>query len=195
MSGVVYATTATEYPVTIEQLKLDAHVDGNDEDEALETKVAAATRLAQKKIDRQFCTATMRLTLDEFPCVTRHNPDASIRVPRPPLVSVTVGYVSSDGTTATMPSSDYTVDTASEPGRITPRYGTVWPTARTQPNAVTVTFVAGYGSASAVPDSIKQWILAHAAASYRHRELVSEDEMNTLGFLDSLLDCESYGTV
>lgn len=194
--AVTYVTTAAEHPVSAEELKLHAHVDGNDEDESIDIYIAAATRAGQKRSDRQFCTATMRLTLDEFPIATRHNPKAAIYVPRPPLQSVTsIGYVDSSGTTATLASTDYIVDAASEPGRIMPRYGDTWPTPREQIAAVTVTYVAGYGAAGAVPGTIRQWILARSALAYRLRESAAEMDMKEVGHLDALLDIESYGAV
>lgn len=193
--GITYTTTATECPVSIEELRLHAHADGYEEDSGIFIYVGAATQLAQRKLDRQLCTATLRMTLDEFPCATRHNPYASIRVPRPPLQSVSVGYVNGNGTTTTMASTDYIVDTSSEPGRITPRYGDVWPTPRDQPGAVTVTFVAGYGAATAVPRNIKTWIMATAAYWYRVREPVSMESATALPMFESLLMSEDYGRV
>lgn len=194
--GITYVTTAIEHPVSIGQFKLHAHIDGSEEDENLFDYISAATQLAQRKLDRQLCTATIRLTLDGFPCATRHNPYAAIRPLRPPLVSVTsVGYVASDGTTTTMPSSNYIVDNSGEPGRITPRYGDTWPTPRDQPNAVTIVYTAGYGSAAAVPKNIKTWIMAQAAAQYRFREPASEEKAVPLPFIDSLLMSEDYGRV
>lgn len=195
--GLVYVTPATEYPVTPDELKLHAHVDGNDEDQNFETYIGAATQLAQRKLDRQLCTASLRLTLDGFPEATRHNPRAAIRIPRPPLASITsIGYVGSDGTTTTMASSDYQVSTSGEPGEVVPAYGTTWPTPRDQPSAVTVVYSAGYGSASAVPKNIKTWILQIGAYLYRQREPVIVGETpNEMPFIDSLLMSEDYGRV
>lgn len=193
---VTYSTTATELPVSLEEFKLHAHIDGHDENESLLTYIHAATRAAQLRLDKQLCTATLRLSMDYFPCATRHNPDTAISVPRAPLVSVTsIGYVGSQGTTATMASSDYLVDTYSQPGRITPRYGDVWPDTREQINAVNVVYVAGYGGQYDVPDTIRQWILNRAALSYRQRESASEMEHKEVPYLDSLLNIEDYGQV
>lgn len=194
--AVTYVTTATEYPVSMEDFKLHAHADGNDEDASIETFIAAATRAGQLRLDKQFCTATLRATFDSFPIATRHNPDSAIYVPRAPLISVTsIGYVGSAGTTATMASSDYIVDNQSQPGRITPRYGDTWPDAREQINAVNVVFTAGYGTAYQVPDTIRQWIANRAALAYRVREAAADVEFNEVPYIDSLLHIEDYGQV
>lgn len=194
--AITYVTTATEYPVSLESFKLHAHIDGNDENESLETFIAAATRTGQQRLDKQFCTATLRLSMDAFPTATRHNTESAIYVPRAPLQSVSsISYVASDGTATTMASTDYVVDTYSQPGRITPRYGDVWPTPREQVNAVTVTFAAGYGTAYQVPDTIRQWVLNRAALAYRVRESAADMEFKDVPYLDSLLHIEDYGQV
>lgn len=199
MSGLVCTTTATEFPIDKEFLKLHAHVDANDEDLNIDEYIGAATNLAQRMLDRQLCTATFRWTLDCFPDATRHNPQAALYPPRPPLGSstgISIGYINSAGTTVTMATSDYIVDTNSEPGRITPAYGQVWPVARDQINAVTVTYTAGYGAAAAVPKPIRTWILTVAAYLFREREPVNIGNITTpLPHFDNLLYGEDYGRV
>lgn len=98
----------------------------------------------------------------------------AIEPPLAPLQSVSsIQYrAATDGTLTTLASSGYDVDTDSKPGRITPSYGNVWPVARWQPNAVLVTFVAGYGAASAVPEAIKAAIKLLVGHWYENREAV-----------------------
>lgn len=110
-------------------------------------------------------TATYTLKLDRFPF------DDYIDLPKPPLVSVTsVSYVDLTGATQTFSASRYEVDTDGEPGRIYLKYGESWPSTRTQRNAVTIVFVAGYGDASDVPENIKHSIKLKAAHWYENRE-------------------------
>ena len=83
-----------------------------------------------------------------------------IFLPRPPLVSVSsITYVDPNGVAQTWSSSLYTVDAPAgdyaDTGRIFPNYGEIYPIARQQPGAVTITFVAGYGAAAAVPAALK----------------------------------------
>jgi len=129
--------------------------------------IKAARRYAEIFTRRQFVTATLKLVLDKFPKV--------IYVPRPPLISVTpVEYADSAGVTRTLSEASYVVDIRSEPGRIVEAYGVSWPTTRDIINAVTVTYQAGYGAASAVPASIKTAIKMLAAHWYEHREAVTD---------------------
>ena len=56
-------------------------------------------------------------------------------------------------------SSNYLVDTASNPGRVALNQNSVWPTGLRSVNAVEIEFTAGYGTATDVPEAIKQGIL------------------------------------
>jgi hypothetical protein len=69
----------------------------------------------------------------------------SLELPKSPLLSVTsVQYVDGSGALQTLDPSQYLVDTATKPGRVTPAFGLAWPVARRQMDAVRVTFVAGH---------------------------------------------------
>jgi len=138
-----------------------------DEQSLLNALLGAARRYAETFTRRQLITATLKLVLDKFPKV--------IYVPRPPLISVTpIEYVDAAGATKTLSEASYAVDIRSEPGRIVEAYGVSWPTTRDMINAVTVTYQAGYGAASAVPASLKTAIKMLAAHWYEHREAVTD---------------------
>jgi uncharacterized phiE125 gp8 family phage protein len=87
------------------------------------------------------------------------------------LQSVTsIIYVATDGTSTTLATTEYQVDATTEPGRVAPAYGKIWPVTRAQMSAVTVVFVAGYGAASAVPDLIKTAMRLLVGCWYEQRE-------------------------
>jgi uncharacterized phiE125 gp8 family phage protein len=145
--------------------------------------VSALITAARQHIDgkdgwlgRALVPQTWDLTLDRFPCATRFNPFAAIRVPLPPLISVgSVKYTDPAGDEQTLATSAYLVDSATEPARIMPVYGTVWPSIRYEANAVTVRFTAGYDSgspvdASAVPETIKRAMLLLIGHLFENRE-------------------------
>jgi hypothetical protein len=145
---------------------------------------------------RALITQTLALTLDGFP--SGWNPLAGqqanaggyyrersylggsglrpILLPRPPLQSVTsITYVdATTGAVLTWDPSLYTVETPSgdyaEPGRIFPTVGQIYPIARAQPGAVVITFVAGYGTAAAVPAALKAGHLLLVGNWWRNRE-------------------------
>lgn len=163
--ALTLVTAPAEEPVALADAKLHMRVDDSDENALITTLIAAARKWCENHTRRQFVTATYDWTLDRFPCV--------LRVPRPPLASVTsITYVDTAGTTQTVDSDDYRVDIATAPGRITEAYSASWPSTRSVTNAVTVRFVAGYGDAADVPESIITAIKIMVAHWYEHREPV-----------------------
>ncbi len=157
------ADAATE-PVTLTEAKAHLRVTGTDDDTLIGTLITAARQYVENYLNRALITQTWEWRLDAFSPWT-------LIVPMAPLISVTsIQYVDGQGTTQTLAVTEYDVDAKSEPGRITPAYGKAWPAIRYQMNAVTITFSAGYGAASAVPSPIKQAILLVIGEMYAHRE-------------------------
>ena len=164
-------TAATIDPVTLTEAKTHCRVDGTDDDALLTSLITAATQhISDGKngwLGRALITQTWELLLDTFPT-------NEIRVPLPPLQSVTfVKYVDEDGVTQTISASDYEVDLASEPGWIIPVIDVDWPTPMQTINAVTVRFVCGYGNATTdVPEAIRAGMLLLIGHWYAQREAV-----------------------
>ena len=156
-------TEPEEEPVTLDEAKRQIRQNIPDDDLELNLMIKAARKFCETKIARQFVTATRKLWLDKFP--------DEIRLPRSPLQSVTtVEYIDVNGTLTTLATADYTVSQAASPGRVMPAHGKSWPSTRAIIEAVRVTYVAGYGLAVAVPETIKLAILKVVAGAYRDRE-------------------------
>ena len=122
-----------------EHLKIEAAVTADDE--LIEALITAARDVAETgtganaRRHKVMLATTFDLKLNAFPAY-------SIYLSRVPLISVTsITYVDANGTTQTMSSSDYVVDTLN--GKIDLAYSEVWPTTRPDYNAVTVRFIAG----------------------------------------------------
>lgn len=147
-------------------VKTHLRVEHTDEDDLIDVYLGAAIRAAEERLRRQLITATWVLKLDDFP------DDGVIELPRPPLQSVTsIQDVDTEGTTQTLDSGEYDVDTASDPGRILLGYQKTWPTVRDQRHAVTITYVAGYGDEPEdVPADYRLAIKILTADWYRNRE-------------------------
>lgn len=156
-------TAPTVEPVTLAEAKLHCKVDLTDDNDLITSLIVAAREYCEVQTQRSFVNTTWDLTLDYFP--------VCIYIPRSKLSSVTsITYTNTAGTSTTLASTDYRVDTASEPARITEAYGVTWPATRTQTGAVVVRFVAGYGAAaSSVPDSIKSAIKQMVEHQYEKR--------------------------
>jgi uncharacterized phiE125 gp8 family phage protein len=161
---------ALQSPVTLDEAKDHLRVVTTDEDQYISSLCLAATDFAEKFQNRTFVKRTRTMVLDAFPTV--------IRPPWPPLISVTtLKYIDSDGAEQTLSNTLYRVDAVTEPGRITVAYNETWPTIRAVTNAITITYLAGYGTAAAVPDDVKAAIKLIVGHLYEHREAVSEGQI------------------
>ena len=185
--------TQTQYPVGLAEAKVrlridDTGVPATDEaqDADIEAMIAAATQLAESMTRRSIATTQWRLTLDAFP--------AEIRLLHPPIVSVqSVQYIDANGTAQTLPATEYTVDTESEPGCILPAAGTEWPETMETANALTVNYTSGWGTQA--PAAIKQFILLQVAHMYRNREAASEKPLTVVPYGERLLDAHKLWEV
>ncbi len=180
------------------------------QDGVLDLLIKSTRAEAETYLRRQLITATYSWYLDRFPRENnlapvflterfappyhrsaRHRHE--LLVPRPPLQVVNViEYYDEDGVLTTLDSSQYQVDALSEPGRIRPAPGVMWPTVEHgRFNAVHISFDAGYGSRDDVPECIKNFITAKAVWAYDRRP--SDDPVPA--HLYSLLDQASWGAI
>lgn len=130
------------WPVTLAEAKRALDLgDTTTEDDEINELIPAAVEMVEKDCLRAIANQTWQLKMDEFPC-------DEIQLRMPPVMAVTsVTYIDTDGTSQTFSSSLYDTDLTSAPGRIRPNSGsTGWPETQCTPNAVTVTFTAGYDS-------------------------------------------------
>lgn len=180
-------------PVTLAQMKthLNVGADFTDDDELIAAMISAAREDAEGVTGRSYCSGQWLYALDFFPIYFANNWTAPARpgmdallsyntgtfrnqhsqiitIPFPPLVSIdSVVYAATDGTWPTISPLLYQVDAISEPGRICPAPGAVWPAVAPVLNAVQITFTSGYGT---VPYRVQQLIRLRAATYYANRE-------------------------
>jgi uncharacterized phiE125 gp8 family phage protein len=160
-----------ESPVTLDEAKDHLRVVGTDDDQYINGLLLAATEWAEKFQNRTYVLRPRSMELDAFQTI--------ICPPYPPLWSVTsISYVDTNGTTQTLAEAYYRVNTGSEPGRITEAYNYYWPDTRAVTGAVTISYIAGYGTAAKVPDDVKAAIKLIVGHLYEHREAVSEVTLN-----------------
>lgn len=141
--------------------------------------------------------ATWKKTLDAWPC------EGWIEIPKPPLVSVvSIDYVETGGTTLTWGTSNYRVDIPSgriaERGRIARAYAVTWPVIQDVVNAISVTFIAGYGTTpDVVPGQLKRAAKMLISHWYENREAVQVGTISeeiAQGFEDCIRDYISNAT-
>lgn len=167
-------TAPTEEPITLAEAKDHVRLTASDtsQDTKLGMLIKAATRFCELWMNRRCCTQTWKLRLDNWPCYPY------IELPYSKLVSVTsVVYKASDGTSTTMPSTDYVMDKYREPGiiQLAPTVRT-WPTIQLNSIAgIEIQYVCGYGAAGAVPEEVKNGILMLLEHMFENRGDVSTE--------------------
>lgn len=112
------------------------------EDAEIDALLIAAHAYAETLTGSAFRRATWELALPAFPV-------AEIRLPYPPLVSVSsITYRDSGGTSQTLDAGAYIVAKRRGCGRVVPVSS--WPLTAAHPEAVVVRFVSGYAAADAL---------------------------------------------
>lgn len=184
--GLVQTDAPGSEPFDLATAKAHLRVDGTDDDALITALIVAARGRAESETRRALVTQKWRLSLDAFPS----GEDMSIELPRPPLQSVEgITYLDDDGVRQTLASSSYQVITDEAIGRVLPAYDSTWPSARCVPGSIQISYTAGYGAASAVPQAIKQWMLLLIAGMYENREDVAAGvQFSPLPYADRLLD-------
>lgn len=161
-------TAPAAEPITLTEAKLHLRVEHTVDDDLITGLIQAARERAEHLLGRALITQTWARVLDAFPA-------AEIELGMPPVQSISsLVYVDGAGDTQTMATADYSLDATTAPGWVLPSedLGT-WPSTLNTANAVTVTFVAGYGaSGTAVPAAIKAWMKLEIGTLYKHREAI-----------------------
>lgn len=202
-------------PVALDEAKLHARVLYNDDDALIQGLIVAARRYCETALKSALVTQTWTLMLDSFPSAGGYynraireiwpsmggvpsglgfypglvpNSTGVIDLPMPPIQSVEgVRYYDFAGVLQTVDPSAYTVSLGT-PGRIQPAYSKVWPISRPTIDSVQVTFVSGYGDATAVPENVKVAIKMLVGHWYENREAVSAVSMASVPLvIDALL--------
>ncbi|PWR18786.1 head-tail connector protein [Zavarzinia compransoris] len=168
---LILETAPVNDPVTLEEVKEHIHVDFYDEDARIADFIKAATQRLDGRdgsLGRCLVTQTWNLTLDRF--------TSEIAIPLPPCQSIdAITYVDPDGVTQTLAPTEYQAFALGtvEGAKLRPAYGKSWPTIRNVPEAVTITFTAGFGDdPEDIPEPIRTAIKMRVGHLFEHRESV-----------------------
>ena len=169
---VVSVTTPVLEPISLEELGLQAKLDGwplpSVEDPLLTRNIVASRLHVEAITRRKVLTQTWDYSLEQWPSIN------SIKIPFGNLQSVTsVKWKDTDGAETTLTANtDYIVETNGEAcGRIVLPYLGTWPTGTLYPSKpITIRFVCGWTTAALVPDTIKVAMLLICSDFYQNRE-------------------------
>ncbi|MCB2081366.1 MAG: phage head-tail connector protein [Hyphomicrobiales bacterium] len=147
-------TAPAEEPLSLSEAKLYLRVDSSDEDSVITRMIATARQAAEHYTRRSFITQTWTLAYDDYA-------PAMVALPKGPVQSITsVKTIARDATETVISSSVYTMDAGKN---------RLLFDADILGLVVQITYVAGYGDASSIPEALKQGMLAHIADLYEQR--------------------------
>jgi uncharacterized phiE125 gp8 family phage protein len=176
--GLTRTVSPGTLAVTLADAKKQCEVADSDtaHDSHITRLIHAATSDVERHTRRALVTQTWRLSLREFPHYSHVN-KSRVHLPRPPLQSITsIQYVDDNGNTQTLSSSLYQVTADAKPGYIEPAFGESWPTLRPETvEAVSITYLAGYGSEANIPAEFKNVIFELVAFRFMNRGDVQQD--------------------
>ena len=157
-------------PVLLEELKEQLRVDYTDHDPELQHLISEARMWAEEnELGRALITQTVTEKFRKF--------EGDLELRWPPVQSITsVSYVDSNGTSQTLAATYYELGHHLGIGVCRLKYGQTWPTHRDQEDAVTIVYVAGYGSdRDDIPLAIRNGIKCYA--TYRYDGSIDEELM------------------
>lgn len=165
--GLITLIEPAAEPVTLAEAYDFLRETPGADDPFVSVLITAARRWCEVYTQRRFITQTVRLLMDFFPGYIDYkltgqkvsSPFVSgsnavlvgiryaILLPYPPVTSITqFVYQDQNGNPqAMLAPANYNQDLSSQPARLTPLFGQMWPVARVVTNAVYVDYVCGYG--------------------------------------------------
>lgn len=176
-------TAPASEPITLAEAKAQMRVTTDAEAGLISGLIFSARDLCERETGRALMAQTWELSLDNF--------SNQMCLGRAPVASITsIKYTDADGAEQTLPSTEYVLDNASNLlARVVIAPNKSWPAIYSGINNVRIRYVAGYATAAAVPQALKQWMLLQISHWYRNRESVSMNGAGgKLDFVDNLLN-------
>ena len=167
----------TAEPVTLAELKEQLRIESSttEDDAFLNSLIVSARQGIEAMLGKVLMSQTVVAKLDEFP------EDKFIDLPTPPVQSISsITYYDEDNASQTLSSSNYTLNDYIDPQRVELGSDYDWPATYDRWDAITITYVAGFASADAVPSSIKAALKMVAAELYESRGFTGDEKANAL---------------
>lgn len=177
-------------PVTLAEAKAHLRVDHDDEDTLIEGIIAAASA----HFDGQGVLGRAMIT-QSWATWVRNSPGV-VTLPVGPFQTLTsVEYYDADNSLQTDAVGNYEVRLSGDFVTVQPKAGFAWPGAYSRPDAIKITYVAGFGDAGTdVPASIRQAMLLTIGHWYENREAVTDGTPKELPMaVNALIGVERVG--
>ena len=178
----IWKVTTSPYtePITVDEAKEFARIDGTDEDTLIEGFITAARMNCEAFLGRALIEQTITMKMDFWP-------GAVVDLPRPPLISITaVETLDEDDTATEYSSENYYAIIESIPGQLVLKRDVTFPfnTDRDY-QGYQIRFKAGYGSSAAdVPRPIREGLKLWVTDIYENRVIRPEPPPEAMTLLN-----------
>jgi uncharacterized phiE125 gp8 family phage protein len=159
MMRLILVSPPAVEPLTSTEAKARINVGSEVDDAIMEAYIMASRQSldgADGWLGRALITQTWQAMLDQW---STEFADLRIVMPLPPIQSISsISYLDPNGVATVVDPASYQLVQGQRP-YLLPAYGFAWPAVNTRANAITITFIAGYGSAGLnVPEPIRSAI-------------------------------------
>ena len=163
-------TPPVRLPVSIHDVKEQLRIDGDDDTPALDRLVRVATAYLDGE------GALGRAMISQSWAQNFYAPKDKVRISMLPFQSLaSVEYYDADGALQTATLANFEVVGAGNEKWLRPKDGFTWPSTDDRPDAIKVTYVAGYGdNPSDIPESIRHALLMLVTHWFERREPLSD---------------------
>lgn len=177
-------------PVSLAEAKAHLRVDASDEDSLISSLIQAAVSHldANGVLGRAMVTQSWAEWVGNAP--------GSVRLTVGPFQSLTsVEYYDSDNAFQTATVSNFETWLDGDFALVKPKSGQSWPNTYSRPDAIKITYVAGFGDAgSDVPQGIRQAILLLVGHWYENRIAATDVRIQEIPLaVDALIGAERVG--
>mgnify|MGYP000880045008 CR=1 FL=1 len=176
-------TAPASDPVTLSEAKAHLRFTSSAEDALITSLIVAARDLCERETGQALLAQTWESSFNAF--------GDEMLLGRAPVQSITsIKYTDENGAEQTLATTEYVLDNAGQSAaRVVIAPNKTWPNVQTGSiNAVRIRYVAGYASANAVPQPIKQWMLLQIGHWFKNREsVIVGNSMIKSEFVDNLI--------
>ena len=174
-------TPATQEPLTLENAKLHARIDTDDDDKLCVELIKAARRWVETQTHRALVTSTWDYSVDWSWPLTQAGLQ-KIRLPINPVQSITsITYQDGSSPNPTLAASDYAAVLGDFDSYIVAAYNVEWGTTLCVPEAATVRFVAGQAVGSLDP-ALLMAVTMLFTHLYERRDAATEKALSAIPY-------------
>lgn len=152
---LVQATAPTGFAVSKDDVKANARIDHADHDALIDRLIKSATNYIEDQTGRKLISQNWKYFMDRSPS------SRLIALPLAPVQSLEeISYIDVAGIKQTAATAGFNLYASTDDAWIEPIAGTSWPATQCRPDALSITFKAGYGdTAAAIPEALRQAII------------------------------------